>query len=40
VGSEDRYFSDTAPYSDSQLGPSISSDRFNFPKQSDPLFRF
>jgi hypothetical protein len=40
VGSEDHYFSDTALYSYNQLGPSISSDRLNFPRQSDPLFRF
>jgi hypothetical protein len=40
VGSENRYFSDVAPYSYRQLGPSFSSDSFNGPGEADPWFRF
>ena len=40
VSSENHYFSDTARYSYSQSGPSISSERLDLPGAPDPLFRF
>lgn len=49
VGSEDHYFSDTAPYSYTGLGPAFSADtagferlpsRFNPPGRPEPLFQF
>jgi hypothetical protein len=40
VGSEDHYFSDTARYSYSERGPSISSERLDLPGAPEPLFRF
>jgi len=40
VGSENHYFSDTARYSYSQSGPSISGERLDLPGAPDPLFRF
>lgn len=49
VGTENRYFSDTTPYSYSRLGPTFSGptagfellpDQFNPPGRPEPLFKF
>ncbi len=49
VGSEDHYFSDTAPYSFSGLGPSLTGatagfellpTQFSVPGRAEPLFQF
>jgi hypothetical protein len=40
VGSEDRYFSDTARYSYRQLGPAFTDEHFDLQTDPDPLFRF
>ena len=40
VGSEDRYFSDTARYSYRQLGPAFTNEHFDLQSEPDPLFRF
>lgn len=49
VGSENHYFSDTAPYSFTGLGPSFTGaaagfellpSRFNPPGRAEPLFQF
>jgi hypothetical protein len=40
VGSEDRYYSDTARYSYRQLGPAFTNEHFDLQTDPDPLFRF
>jgi hypothetical protein len=40
VGTENRYFSDTARYSYRQLGPAFTNEHFDLQSDPDPLFRF
>jgi hypothetical protein len=40
VGSENRYYSDTARYSYRQLGPAFTNEHFDLQSDPDPLFRF
>jgi hypothetical protein len=40
VGTENRYYSDTARYSYRQLGPAFTNEHFDLPPDPDPLFRF